>query len=1002
MDGSGNVERKFESMDTVAVAPTHPALDDTHAVVETSRAPHRQPRLRRTLPELLGRIDRFVVLERLDEDVVGVAFGAYDELLDRKVTLKVLRGEQTAEAALARDRVLREARVMARLTHPNVARVYEVGTTDGRTFIAMEFVRGLDLGAWLQAAPRTWQARLTALMLAGRGLAAAHAAGVVHRGFRPDRIQLGGEHEDDVKVVGFGPARTASEADEAASADLDDATHLAPEQLAGAAATSLSDQYSFCTTLYTALYGQHPFAFASLRELQAAQAGGKIREPPPGSPVPAGVLTALRRGLALDPARRYPSMSALLAALDLNLVGRRPRWWWLTTIGLVGALAAAAIVGGTRRDVCAGAAGELIGVWDADAATAAQAGVRATGVAYAGETWDRVRPRLDAYGQELVDLRISACRAYAADERSPQLFDRQTACLDQRRASLAALVAILARADEQVVTRATAAAADLPRIAACGDLTALAAALPSPDDPAALQAVQSARETLAQAHAYELAGQAARGLELLAAVAIAEIPHPPLSVEYKLRRGSLLSEAGRHEEADALLSDALRDALALGYDQAAAAVATRREFIRAARLQRARDVLVESTVTAGVVDHVGQTEAGAAFVGDHLNDLGIAHAVLGEALEAEEYFESSLRIRREMLGEDHPQVVYALGNLGLAAVERGALREATGRLQAALTAAEAGLGERHPHVALLAINLGYAHHMVGRYRAADALLRRALALQTEQLGANAPDLQYAHAALGALAVSERRCDDAGRHYGEALRLLEPEGFTHPALLNVLLGMGRAAICRRDFTSARAFLQRSLSLAEQTHGADELRVADVHGALGELHLAAGAFAEAVASYRKVEAIRAAKLPADSPLLGEARVRVGESLRRSERLDEAAEMFERVGVTCGAACESYLEADLRLRLGHLALDRGDPAAARGEYSRAVTSLAAIVDADHPDLALARAGLGRALAAESGSWTPAARALGEQALATLVARGPAFAEEAREVRSWLSTPG
>ena len=999
------MDHKLETMDTLAAGPVRAAMGATQLAgpQDASRPPTdtRTPPTRAAAP-LLWRIGRFTVIERFGQDGVGVAYGAYDELLDRKVTVKVLRAGGASEDPQAHDRLLREARAMARLTHPNVARVYEVGAVDGQIFMAMEFVRGQDLGEWLSAAPRTWRARAMALVLAGRGLAAGHAAGLAHRDFRPGNVQIGGEHGDDVKVIDFGLANAVDDAEDLARAGPGDPAYTAPERLAGAPASALGDQYSFCVALYEAVYGQLPFAYDSVRALHAAQLAGKIRDPPSGSAAPAALLPILRRGLAAAPADRYPAMPPLLAALELVLAPRRSWFLPLAFAGVAGLVVAAGIGSGRLgHDVCAGvAAGELTGVWDEPAIAAAEAGVRATKLVYAGETWDRVRPRLDDYGRALVDMRAESCRAHADGERSALLFDRQTACLDQRRASLSAFVAILQRADAEVIGSAAAAAADLPGMSVCGDLEALGAALPPPDDPEVARAVQDARETLAEAYSYELASQADRGLALLDSIAIAEIPHPPLLVEYTLRRGSLLSEAGRHDEADLALSDALRGALAVGHHVAAAAAATRREFIRAARLQRARDVLGEAPVVEGIVGRVAATAAGASFVGDRLNDLGIAHAVLGEASRAESYFEASVAARRATLGEHHPQVVYALGNLGLAAVERGALQEATGRLRAALTAAETSLGERHPHVALLAVNLGYAHHMIGQFRAAAVQLRRALELQTERLGPDAPDLQYAHVALGELAVSERRCDEARKHFREALRLLEQKGLDDPAALNPILGMGHAATCSRDFVTARAYLRRGEGLAERTHGADELRSADAHNRLGEMHLAAGELEEALVSYRKALAIRAAKLPADSPLQGEAHVRVGEALRRLGRLDEAAAAFAQARASCaGGTCESYLDADLHLRLGQLAQDRGDPAAAGREYGRAVAALTPIVDADHPDLAFARLGVSRALVAEAGVWTPAALALAQQAHAALQARGAPFAAEAGEAAAWLA---
>ena len=154
---------------------------------------------------LLARIGRFTVLAGLGEGGMGIVYSAYDDQLDRKVAVKVLRGDTMRRDPQARERLLREAQAMARVSHPNIVTVHEVGAQDGEIFIAMEFIRGHSLGGWLQLSPRSWREVIGALLQAGRGLAAAHAAGLIHRDFKPANVLVA--TDGVVKVLDFGLAR---------------------------------------------------------------------------------------------------------------------------------------------------------------------------------------------------------------------------------------------------------------------------------------------------------------------------------------------------------------------------------------------------------------------------------------------------------------------------------------------------------------------------------------------------------------------------------------------------------------------------------------------------------------------------------------------------------------------------------------------------------------------------------------------------------------------------
>jgi serine/threonine protein kinase len=339
---------------------------DTDAEEGLSDDPSVQP------PGYFGesaRIGRFAVLRTLGEGGMGVVYSAYDEDLDRRVAIKLLRpGRDNSPRNQAR--MQREARAMAKLSHPNVVQVYEVGRFEEQVFVAMEFVQGKTLGAWLKAQERSWPEILNVMVQAGRGLQAAHEAGVIHADFKPDNVLI--TAEDRVRVVDFGLSRRAdpaSASQRAAAAtgepgrsqtgpaatgggetsqaravslelkrksELDESgrlrpgeeprsnariagtpAYMAPEQHRHSPADQRSDQFSFCVTLFTALYGQHPFAGGSLLELVINLTDGKVHPPPAGTQVPPGVHAAVVRGLAVDPDQRWPSLAELLDALEL-------------------------------------------------------------------------------------------------------------------------------------------------------------------------------------------------------------------------------------------------------------------------------------------------------------------------------------------------------------------------------------------------------------------------------------------------------------------------------------------------------------------------------------------------------------------------------------------------------------------------------------------------------------------------------------------------------------
>ena len=300
-------------------------------------------------------VGRYVVHTVLGRGGMGVVYGAVDPLLGRRVALKLVRAGRTNRY---RERLQREALALARLCHPNIVTLFDIGTTSHGTFVAMEYVRGIDLRRWLRIAPRSVDEILSVFSAAGQGLAAAHEAGLVHRDFKPSNVMVTPDRR--VKVLDFGLARGEPNGDPWLSATdgsllarrmtradsvVGTTGYMPPEQLLGEEVSPASDQFAFCVALYEALFGARPFAGKTPVEQARNYAAQTRTEVEPRPDVPSRVSEALERGISMDPMDRFADMRGLLEALETPRPSRRRQR--LRTALLVLATAAASAVATT-------------------------------------------------------------------------------------------------------------------------------------------------------------------------------------------------------------------------------------------------------------------------------------------------------------------------------------------------------------------------------------------------------------------------------------------------------------------------------------------------------------------------------------------------------------------------------------------------------------------------------------------------------------------------------
>ena len=795
-------------------------------------------------------LGRFVLLQRIGLGGMGVVYTAYDPELDRKVAVKLLHPSLSGSDRedIGRARLLREAQAMAKLSHPNVVTVHDVGTHKDQVFIAMELIDGPSLATWLHARPRAWREVLDVFLGAGRGLAAAHRAGLVHGDFKPDNVIIDGDGH--ARVLDFGLAFAQDRGERPpidpellrsrpgrSSIDLSTRltrtgaltgtpAYISPEQFLGESASAKTDQFSFCVSLYEGLYGQRPFAGDDLRTLRESILLGRIGDEPPGHKVPAWLRRLLLRGLARDPALRFADMPALLAELARD-PGRRRLRVALTAAGLAAAAAVAltyrwvlihsyAAQQAAREAVCAPPPDSLARVWDPATRAQVRDALLATKVAYAADVAARVEARIDEYSAAWLDMRTDACKAtYLRGEQSPALLDLRMACLDRRRGELRSLVEVLAAADAGVVENATQAAARLPGLAACADTPALLAERPPAARPDDVAAANRLRDQLARAHALEQTLQLKAGLELAtSAVPVARaLGDRALVAEAQLRQGELLGAAGDAAAAEQAIGEAFFTAESTRSPALAAeaAIALIQLSAEHSNLPAGREWArhAEALVARAALDSVGDGERLAASL---LNSLGTLHTLEGALPQAEAAYTRALALRIRGRENNAIEIAGLHNNLGNLRLRTGDLAGAQEQLDLAVRQYRELLGDHHPRVGVALSNLGNVQVRRALYPEAQASFERAREILAAGLGHEHFHVGVTHNNLGDVLQRRDQPAAAQEHYDRALAIfIASFGPDAPPMAYPLTGTGECRLAQGHPAEAVVILERALSL-----------------------------------------------------------------------------------------------------------------------------------------------------------------------------------------------
>jgi tetratricopeptide (TPR) repeat protein len=894
-----------------------------------------------------ARIGRFVLLDVLGSGGMGVVHAAYDPELDRKIALKILHSS-AGQSSGSRGRLVREAQAMARLSHPNVVTVHDVGEHQGRVFLAMESVEGQTLSTWLAQDERSLREVLDIFVQAGRGLAAAHDKGLVHRDFKPENVMVGDDGR--VRVMDFGLARPSTQARGDIEATVEQSTlmssarsgpvtvagsvvgtpsYMAPEQWSGAEVDARTDQFSFCVALYEALCGQRPFEGEDLGSLAVSVTTGKPLPPPAALALPCSIMNALERGLATEPEQRWPSMVPLLELLQRDPARARRRFIALAAFAVFFGLAGGGWFLRHSRQIarCDQHAAAVTEVWGADNRQRIHQAFLATGVPYAADTYERLAPVLDHYAHDWTDLRRAVCLdRLDADQRTTQQNTLAAECLDERRQEFQTLVTELERGTSTAVRDGIVAAASLPRISQCVDELALTERADGPSDPQQREAVARVRRTLALSQQRGIVADfEGASRHATASIEQAEaIGWPALQASAQFSLGDAEYHLGHYEEAHDALHRAFTLALASGRDALASQAAEGLAQVWGIQRSRPKEGLLWADIAQASSTRRGR-ETGdlhrlrGMLLADH-GDLRLAEQEMNRAVELDQAEfgpnhphtaislqarcnvysdlgrydealacnENALEVQTAFLGPTHPNIAVALNNLGGVHLRMGDYPKGRALLEQALEIRELALGRHHPEVGQSLLNLGAATAMMGDLEAAEPVFVRAVEVLEQAVGPEDPTLAKALTNLAQLQVDTGEVP-AAKHSGErALDIQESAlGLEHPDLINTLSLLASVHGKLGDLAAAEALHRRELAIAENHVGADPVAAQVTRVNLAQVIAKTGRHEEALILLEPaLEALRA-KLGNEHPHVASTEHALAEILARKGEASSAVE-------------------------------------------------------------------------------------------------------------------
>ncbi len=955
------------------------------------------------------RLGRYLLEEEIGRGGMGVVYAAFDPELGRRIAIKLLRTRAT-EGSEGRARLQREAQALARLAHPNVISVFDVGAVGDDVFIAMELCTGGTLRDFQAGKP--WRELVHAYVAAGRGLAAAHAAGLVHRDFKPDNVLVGADQR--LRVTDFGLVRSTGEArvergglaaDAQETALTEHGTvmgtpmFMAPEQMTGAPVDATADQFALCVALWQALHGEPPFLGVALTERVAEIAAGRRREPR-NRAVPARINRAMTRGMAHAPAARWPQLSALLDELEAGMRSRVP---WLVGGAALLAVVAVPVMMLARDeppDPCRAAAAEGGRVWSRQRA-AAEAAFAATGAPFAAASFAAIDRRLTTLAGGWQTAMLAACTdARVGVHLSSAQANPRVACLTSRRHRISAIVDELAHADRALLDIVPRVIEGLPSVDACADADVLAGRTPRPTEPVRLATLADLERRVAELDARlklrRVAGEVDARLALTDAM-VAEaraIEYPPVLAESLIARAALRVTS---DQADAARKDLLD----------AAAAATRggdRGSLAKAYLEL---LFVDTTVRGDRTSAHQWSELAAAAVeaaGNQADDRAELADLRAELARADGDPAAAVALLEPAVADPTINIERNLklqATLARAVTDLGDYARAEVLLTALVSATIATMGPGQGQVLGLRQDLANLRQLRGDYPGCIAAHREVLAAREAFFGPETVQVATSLQALGVCENSAGQTDAARDHLLRAVAIYRaarsPE---HPDTLAALSDLAGAYHHAGDHARALEINRELVAIRERTLGPDHPDVAQSLVNLAIETKNAGDPAAAVALYQRALAIFEKSLGADHVNVGVSLVNLAEALRLAGRPADAIAALERADriLTTALGPDHPVLTHVWYGRGLAELDRGHPRVALPWLERAVAGRAG-ADGDPNERAEAELALARGLVAGGGDHRRA-RTLAGKAITTWRGLGANFDDERTAAATWLAT--
>lgn len=613
------------------------------------------------------RFGRYLVLGPLGAGGMGRVYRVYDPQLDRKAALKVLLEEGLADP-LARERLVREARAMAKLAHPNIVAVFDAGESDGEVFVTMELVEGPSLDRWLAASPRTTSEIVTLFRQAGEGLAAAHRAGLVHRDFKPSNVLV---KDGAAKVTDFGLARRAglTEVTSAGQPDplsdvvtvagvLGTPAYMAPEQRQGQV-DARSDQYAFGVSLHEALFGARPG--------QPARSARRV---------PRWLARIIEQATSADPANRFADFGALLRALENDPAPRRRLFAVTATAAIV---AAVSVTGWARHQsqLCGSPQLAARAVFGNVQARALREAFRTRSTPGAARALELTSERVLAVGDEWAAAQQASCEATRLrGEQSDQLYTLKTLCLDRVFDRWASLSRAMGQLEPTMPERELTSAIDaivggLPSPASCDDRERLLlqSSGESVDQQRQARPVRQAIDAVYALTASGKSKDAAAALVPIVAQATT-LANAALSAEVEAASAHVELRVGTRQAAERHFQQAYRLATTTRLDAVAATALLELLSLEASD---ARMLEVLRPLAEAAIDRAGRTPL---FEATLAYRLGGTYFNLGKYDEAAKEYARAFEIRKRELGLERRETLWAWTNLSAALIRVGRTSEA--------------------------------------------------------------------------------------------------------------------------------------------------------------------------------------------------------------------------------------------------------------------------------------------------------------------------------------